>query len=244
MTLRNVAPYLCSSMVLLATHAYAREPVQLAVLTTSPPSVAAGIMLTEIFRQANIPMVLIAMPAVRSSVEAGEGRVDGEVARVQSYGELHPTLIRVEPAIDFLSVSAYYKKKLNTKIDSQDDLKPYSVGYVRGLKVPCDLVKNVPYAQETTSSKSLVRMLKADRFDVIVNNNGSTDFYINKFGLKDIERVELSHEPLHLYLHQKNRDLVPTISGIIKKLSDNGELAKLRAKANEQTLLEEQALPE
>lgn len=216
---------------MFSTEASAREPLKLGVLNTSPPSVIAGAMLSEVFRQANVPLLLVTMPAARSSVEADAGRIDGEVARVASYSDTHPMLIRVDPPIDQLSISAYFKKTLQTRIAKKEDLIPYRVGYVRGLIATHNQVKDLPQHRETQSSKLLVLMLNANRFDVIVNNSASTDYYLFKLGYTDIEQVELTREPLHLYLHQKHRDLVPAIANTIQKMTVSGELSRVRKKA-------------
>lgn len=218
-------------LMLFGTEAHARESLKLAVLNTSPPSVIAGAMLSEIFRQANVPLVLVTMPAARSSVEADAGRVDGEVARVPSYGDAHPMLIRVDPPIDQLSISAYFKKTLRANIARKEDLIPYRVGYVHGLKATYDQVKDLPQFREAQSSKLLVLMLGANRFDAIVNNSASTDYYLFKLGYTDIEQVELSREPVHLFLHQKHRDLVPLIASTIQKMTTSGELTRVRKNA-------------
>ncbi|WP_410498439.1 substrate-binding periplasmic protein [Chitinibacter sp. S2-10] len=230
--------------ILLGSFAYAREPVKLAVLTASPPSRIDAIVLTEVYRRAGIPLRLITMPGLRASAEADSGRIDGEVARVSSYGKQYPNLIRVEPPIDALTVSAYFKKSLNAQIKTRDDLKKYSIGYVRGLKVPAELVMNFPRVLDTQSSKSLVQMLNADRFEVIVNNNSSTDFYINQMGLKNIEKVELRHEPLHHYLHKKHSDLARIISATITQMIQSGELAKLLKQAEYEVLSGIEKTPE
>lgn len=235
--MKSLIKYIGLILTLASLNAHAREPIKLAVLTASPPSVIDASILTEVYRQAGIPMILVTLPGLRSSAEADMGHIDGEVARVDSYGEQHPNLIRIDPAIDALSISAYYKKSLRANIKSKSDLKNYSIGYVKGLKSPSDMVKHFPKASATHSSKSLVKMLEANRFDVIVNNDSSTDFYIDKLGLKEIEKVELSREPLHHYLHQNHRDLAPILSAIIKKMAASGELIKLRAKAEKELLL-------
>lgn len=221
-------------LMLFCTEAHARKPLRLVVLNTSPPSVIAGAMLSEVFRQVDIPLVLLTMPAARSSLEADAGRVDGEIARVASYGDTHPMLIRVDPPIDQLSISAYFKKTLRANIANKEDLIPYRVGYVHGLKATYDQVKDLPQFREAQSSKLLALMLGANRFDAIVNNSASTDYYLFKLGYTDIEQVELSREPLHLYLHQKHRDLVPLIASSIRKMTASGELARVRKNAIDQ----------
>lgn len=231
-------------LALLNSPTAAREPIRLAVLTASPPSMIDAIVLKEVYRQAGIPLLLLPMPGLRSSAEADAGRIDGEVARVASYGEQHSNLIRVDPALDALAISAYFKSSLRGQIKNRSDLKHYRVGYVRGLKSPADMVKHLPKASDTQTSKSLVQMLAVDRFEVIVNNDSSTDFYIERMGLQNIDKVQLSYEPLHHYLHKKHHELVPLLGQIITRLAKSGELAQLIAQAEKEVRADMKNLPE
>lgn len=229
--MNRLVKYFFVVLMCISLRAHAREPLKLAVLTSSPPSVIVAEVLSEVYRQAGIPLVFVTMPGLRASSEANMGRIDGEVARVASYGTQHPNLIRITPSINTLKISAYFKKNLSPNIKTTEDLKKYSIGYVSGLKSSSELVGHLPKANAIRSSKALVQMLNSGRIEIIVNNESSTDFYINQLGLNDIERLELSREPLHHYLHQKHRALAPVISNIIERMSDSGELAKLVAKA-------------
>lgn len=212
--------------VCLGLPASAQETIAL-VRNADVPSAVNALLLKAIYKRAGYELKITPMPAARATVEAESGNVDGEVNRVAAYADAHPNLIRVEPPISIWKISAFYKNAERISINGPDDLKKYSLAYVRGLKGPEDLVKGAQKVEALTTSEQLVNFLQSDRADVIVDGQSQVKFYVKRLGFKDFAQVELTRTPLYHYLHVKNKDLVPVISRIIKKLSDSGELAKL-----------------
>ena len=217
---------------LLSSFVQARDPIRLANIGNLT-SVVDAMVLTEVYKQAGIDLIIVPMPPARATVEATRGTVDGEVNRVASYGDARPTLIRVEPPLYSWQISAFYKKSSKVEIHTSDDLAPYTVGHVRGLKRIEDLVAGVPRVEKVNTTELLLKMLDANRIDVAVDGTNESNFYLRRLGYGDIVQVELERQPIHHYLHVKHKDLVPVIGGIIKKLSDSGELARMFVKAEQ-----------
>lgn len=189
-----------------------------------------GLVLRDLYQRIGVKLSVIEMPANRATVEAKEGRVDGEVNRIRAYGEIAPMLIRIDPPIHLLSISALYRKGSTTKVQTLADLAPYTVGYVRGIKFAEEMAKSGAHGVATDSPDQLVKMLQTGRVDVIVNGTVTTRFELNMLGISDgIDSTVLLKMPLHHYLHEKNRDMVPTIAALIAKATESGELDKLTA---------------
>jgi polar amino acid transport system substrate-binding protein len=196
-----------------------------------------ALVLRELYQRAGIRLTVIEMPPARGTVEAKEGRVDGEVNRIRGYGDNAPTLIRVEPSIHLWSVSALFKKGSAVRVQTAADLSRYSVGYVRGIRFAEDLVKGLSNTVATDNPEQLVRMLQNGRIDLVVNGTNATRYEMRALGLTDeIDSSVLTQTPLYHYLHEKHRDLVPVIGAVIKKAADSGELEKLFARYEKQLL--------
>lgn len=208
----------------------ARETIVLANLVNFT-SILSGAVLTEIYGRVGLDLTVLAMPPARASNEASVGRVDGEVNRVAGYGAAHPTLIRIDPPLCTWTVSAFHKKTDKFTIQSAIDLAPRSVGKVRGIVGAALLTSGLPDVQDVNSSKSLMQMLGADRFEVAVDGTLESEFHLEQLQLKNIAVVELARYALHHYLHEKHRALVPVIGKMIEKLSRSGELPRLYEKA-------------
>jgi ABC-type amino acid transport substrate-binding protein len=217
----------------LATSAqtYARDAIELTSLGSGVVEVSfvAISLVKEIYKQAGLEVHVTQLPAARSTIEVTEGRMDGEVARGLAYGEANPTLVRVEPPYIYLSTFAFFLKSTKVNFNAKDELKNHSVGFVSGVTGDERLAKTLGFSEvETASSREgLFRMLAMGRFDVALHDSSLGMSEINRLGLKDIVGVEIFREPIYTFLSPKNKDLAPAIGGIIKKLSDSGELGRL-----------------
>ncbi|WP_157314379.1 transporter substrate-binding domain-containing protein [Chitinibacter sp. GC72] len=218
---------------MLSVNTQAQEPLKIAIVANRQAIIDSKI-LEQVYQRVGIRMKLLVMPGLRASQEADLGLIDSEVIRIGSYLDAHPQMIRIEPAIDTAIVAAIFKPKLKGQINSLADLKnlkKYKIGYVRGIKAVHDLIGNLPNAQSTNTPKALMKMFQADRLDIIVETVGSSNFYIKKLGLQELEQVELSRQPLYHYLHKKNRTQATLIENELKRLVSSGELLKIRARA-------------
>ena len=214
---------------LLLAGACAMLPAQAITLATinNFSSKVNGIVLKEVYRRAGLPLDIQAMPASRVTAMSTSGEVDGEVNRIFSYGTAHPTLLRVEPPINYWTVSAFYRSGSGIEIRGAADLAARRIGIVRGIKAVADLTAGLPSVSVAPSSRELMLMLDGKRFDVAVDGSRESDFYLQRLGLSGIVSVELEQHALYHYLHEKHRDLVPLISREIRKMSDSGDLKRL-----------------
>ena len=213
---------------------HARDAIELTSLGSGVVEVSyvAISLVKEIYRQAGLEVHVTQLPAARSTIEVTEGRMDGEVARGVAYGAANPSLIRVEPPYIYLSTFAFSLKSTKVNFNAKDDLKKHSAGIVSGVTGDERLAKTLGFSEvETASSREgLFRMLAMGRFDVAIHDSSLGMSEINRLGLKDIVGVEIFREPIYTFLSPKNKDLAPVIGGIIKNLSDSGELGRLEGK--------------
>jgi ABC-type amino acid transport substrate-binding protein len=196
-----------------------------------PHSAMLAVVFNEICRQAGFGLTIVPLPAVRASKEAGSGNFDGELARPPSYGNSNPTLIRVDPPLSPVSIVAFARESSNVQINDLQDLKKYKIGIVYGMAAIEALVVGHKDVELAPNQASLHKMLKEGRFDVAIDIGPSGRVEILKQGIKGISEFELQRQYLHVYLHEKNRDIVPIIGAAIGRLMDSGNLSKLLHKS-------------
>jgi polar amino acid transport system substrate-binding protein len=209
-----------------APTAQAKDALKLLTINNFTSRVNANV-LKKVYGRIGQDMTVVSMPPSRVTALTTQGLVDGEVNRIRSYGDAHPSLIRIEPPISEWTVSALYRASANLAIRTGADLATHALGIVRGLKATADMTATFSRVSIAPSSRELMLMLDGNRFEVAVDGTDESAFYIRKLGLKGITVVELSRFPLYHYLHEKNRQLVPLIARELKKLADSGELKRI-----------------
>ena len=92
---------------------------------------------------------------------------------------------------------------------------------------------------QTTNLESMIRMLDAGRFDLMV-----TDLFSGQISVKEINLQSHIHPLLpplqriyiYHYLHERHRDLVDKVGKVIEEMDASGELAQLRERLIKQVL--------
>jgi len=183
----------------------------------------------EAFRRLGVDFEYRHYPAKRASLMADEGRVDGELARIYSYGQKHPELIRVEEAL-FSTRFVAVASTPEIKLDGWESLRgtTYRVEYVRGHQRAHDkLIEVVKPAQLSAISswRQGLKKLILGRTDVFVDS----EFVINnllkqeEFQSANLMVVGVMEEiSLHAYLHKRHAPLAAQLSAILKDIKREG----------------------
>jgi ABC-type amino acid transport substrate-binding protein len=124
-------------------------------------------------------------------------------------------------------------------VDGWNSIKDYSIGIVRGVGSSEAGTRGMDRVTATTSLENMIRMLDADRFDVMVTDLFSGLVAVRKLNLQariyplspPLERIRIFH-----YLHERHRDLVPKVGQVIEQMEASGELAALREALVKQVL--------
>lgn len=194
------------------------------------------VILAEIYSRVGLGFKVSRVPGQRAVMEATQGRVDGEVMRIWSYGEEHPEVIRVPTSYYFLETMAFYKKGSGVEVSSIEDLTKYSVLKIRGVKHTNIVTKGVADVYDFDDTESMLKALNKQRSNVALTNRGDGLFAIQKYGIKGIEfsKYPLFSFPLYHYVHKKSIHLVDKIDRVIAKMKETGELDKLIRRAERQ----------
>jgi len=208
----------------------AQELIRLARIADIPDQYVGGEMLRAVYAKLNIKLEFEDVPGKRALALSSAGEVDGEIQRIGTLSRDYPTLIQVTPAINYIE-PAVFATKLRFDVDGWNSIKDYSIGIVRGVGSSEAGTRGMARVTATTSLENMVRMLDADRFDVMVTDLFSGLVAVRKLDLQarihplspPLERIHIYH-----YLHERHRDLVPKVGKVIAQMEASGELATLR----------------
>jgi ABC-type amino acid transport substrate-binding protein len=164
------------------------------------------------------------------------------VHRILAVQGEYPSLIAVRPSINYIEPSAFVKQR-DFPIDGWNSIAPYSIGIVRGVGSSERGTNGMARVEAVATMDQLMQMLASGRIEVAVNDRFSGVLVNKKLRLDSLVRPlspALEHIPLYHFLHERHRDLVPRIEGVIRDMEATGELERLRREITLRMLQEAQ----
>lgn len=216
----------------------AQELIRLARIADIPDQYVGGEMLRAVYAKLNIKLEFEDVPGKRALALSSAGEVDGEIQRIGTLSRDYPTLVQVTPAINYIE-PAVFATKVRFDVDGWNSIGDYSIGIVRGVGSSEAGTRDMAHVTATASLENMVKMLDADRFDVMVTDLFSGLVAVKRLNLQariyplspPLERIRIYH-----YLHERHRDLVPEVGKVIAQMEASGELAALREALVKQVL--------
>ena len=228
---------ICLSLF-VAGSSHAQSVIRLARIANIPDQYVGGEMLRAVYAKLNIKLEFVDVPGKRALALSSAGEVDGEIQRIGTLSAEYPTLLQVTPAINYIE-PAVFTTKLHFDVDGWNSIRAFRIGIVRGVGSSEAGTRGMDRVTATIGIENLIRMLDADRFDVIVSDLFSGLVAVRKLNLQGriyplsppLERIRIFH-----YLHESHRDLVPKVGQVIAQMEASGELAALRESLVKQVL--------
>jgi len=210
--------------------ARAQAPLLLARIENIPDQLVGAAILEVIYRRLDLAVEFVDMPAKRALVESSQGRVDGEVQRVLDVGREYPSLLAVQPPINYIEPAAFVKR-LEFPVAGWNSLAPFSIGIVRGVGSSERGTRGMARVEAVTTIDQLMEILANDRIDVAVSDRFSGLLVIKRHHLETKIRTlapVLEHIWLYHFLNERHRELVPRVGRIVQAMAASGELERLR----------------
>lgn len=213
------------SLIGFSQVAAAREIV---VSTFSGPSelvLSAETCMREAYRRLGHSLRVIRFPGERSLITANSGLVDGELFRVSGIDNLYSNLSRIPLPIFTIEMVVFTKEKF-FQVDGWKSLKPYTIGYRRGLKA-IEFNLSADYqAESATTYEQVFLMLDTGRFDIAIGSRTSGMQMIHRLKIDDISILEppLDSTKIYHYLHVKNKDLIESLTRVLEQMEKEGLL--------------------
>ena len=207
---------------------------QVIVFTTIfPPTTSffneMAFIYTEAFRRMGYGFKLISQPGERALIDANQGTVDGEAARIMNIDrEKYPNLARVPHPIVTMQDGAYAIDD-SIIINGWESLdgKPYRVGLYRGIKsIEQQLQGHVDPKQIVTLGdvEQGLKMLLAKRIDMVIVGTQIEDSVFMKSGayneVKCVGIVET--KVLYPWLYKRHQRLVQPLADTLRSMKSEG----------------------
>ena len=219
------------------SNASAQGVQQEIVLADSGDSLLNGVAQevgTRAFGKHNIKFMLRTYPKARALYSAHSGLADGDAYRVfdlhkKTKGQFS-NLIRVDAAYVSIYWTAFVRDKYkDIKVTGWKDLANYKVVGIRGNKtMEASMNKFVPKVNQSivNTYEQAFYMLKTGRVDVVVGKPSVGWSYLEKdTNLHMTGKFQIND--IYMYLHKKNKRLIPKIEFELRKMKESGELINI-----------------
>jgi hypothetical protein len=188
-------------------------------------------IVTEAFKTINIDFESMYLPGKRTSYMSNRGGTDGEMCRIRGFDDTYTNLIRIEPSIISFEASVFTKDRmLKVERDGWDYLRPFLIGIHTGHYYSTNGTKGFPYVDSSANDLLLIRKLDAGIIDVaiMVTSDGmyalkqAQNENLLRQGKTKILQFPIAKHALYLYIHKKNKYLIPRITKAISKIVKSG----------------------
>lgn len=199
---------------------------------TPPVSDYFRLVLAEADRRLeDISISFEVLPAERSLKLVDAGVNDGECCRIpEVIYSTYSNMVTVPVSFHAVRFSAFSKRR-DIAINSFADLKPYSIGTVKGWRAAVDGIQRLQprEAHIVTRPEQLFMMLQQDRIDFGVMGYLSGLKVISELQLHDIRAIDppLLEKKLFLLLATRNQALVPEFTRVFNEMIDDGTTERL-----------------
>lgn len=216
-------------LLILTSSMLMAEPLKFAQITNSPDQIVGAAVLKVVYAKAGIPIEIIPLSGKRALLESRQGRLDGEVHRILEIASIHPELLRVPTAINYIEQTIFSKDRSFTLKDC-DSLRGKLVGRAIGVKYAEMCTQGMDNVAVFPDSSSLMKSLDKDIVDFAITSHLNGLVQLKKLGINSVVALQpaLAKRQLFHYLHKKHKDLIPKIESIIATMQLDGELDLIR----------------
>ena len=211
-----------------ASPLHAQNQLTFATVQDSANSKINEKVVREAYARLGYDIEVVWLPGVRALEMANNGEVDGELGRVAGIELRWTSLIMVPTMVNVLE-GAVFTKNIEFEVAGWDSLRPYSIGVRRGIQFSDQGTQGMR-RQIVNSNQDLFNILRVDRVELIIVSLAN--------GLKQLENIKytvikplkpvIEAYPLHHYLHNKHRDLLPKIDAVLQAMEEEGVIQRIR----------------
>jgi len=222
-------------LLLFTQNSYSQNQgnIDIAKIMYTENQILGSKILKEIYSKLNINVYFIDLPGFRAIEEVTQGRVVGEVHRPFSFGEEHPMLIRITPAINYMQLKAFSKNK-SIKVDGWNSISNYRIGIIKGSVYVEKSTKNMPNVFSVNTLEQLIEMNLKDHIDLFITDEYNALILLKRLKQNDkikplskplTERIDLYH-----YINRNYKNIADKVQAVVEKMNKSGELETLNKK--------------
>lgn len=169
------------------------------------------------------------LPAERALASSNKGIMDGEVNRIRGIDKKYPNLVMVPVSINSFRGVAFSANK-DLKINGWQSISKLKVGIRGGIKFSENGTRGFKKLTRVPSNEILLLQAQKGWIDVGISSYVSAYGIIKNKKLKGVHLLEPPLVELRLfhYLHKKNKELIPKITAILKKMEEAGRIKEIK----------------
>jgi len=208
---------------------YARERFKFSPFPTSVRGLVFKEILTEAYQQIGIDISVTPYPARRGLELANNGILDGEAGRLKHVAPAYPNLLIV-PVPIFHNSTVAFTKRNDITINDWEDLRPYSIVSMLGLKHTESKLTGYERVYFTRTIQKAFTLLDRRRYDITVFALFDGINMINALALKKIRALPFENIPSYHFINSKHRQVLPAITKALEHMKATGRLQHIAAR--------------
>jgi polar amino acid transport system substrate-binding protein len=185
-------------------------------------------ILKEAYSKLNIKIKTKLLPGQRALIATDYGHYDAELIRIKGIDKKYKNLIRID--VPIMNVQGViFSKDIDIKTNSWDDLKPYKLGFLRGIVLATENTQGFDRKLLSTNEQ-LYQMLDIGRLDMVFSGFLTGSYYVSKLGIKNVKVLNppLVQTDVYHYVHKKHKTIVPKLYKILFKMKQSGRIDEIK----------------
>ena len=189
--------------------------------------IAARIM-REANRRLGITLVVHKLPGERTLLYANSGKMDGELYRKLGMDRQYPNLLIVPVPLQTYEI-VIFSRGTSFAVSGWESLRPYSLGFVRGIKIIQENTRGMRVEAVPTMSLAFEKMMMG-RTDLVLGNRASGMAVIKLMRIDGITVLEpeLASFPVYHYLNKKYEGLVPRLATVLRQMQADKTIERIQ----------------
>lgn len=190
------------------------------------PSILMGQrVLSQAYAQLGIPVRFVMVPLLRSLVMWNNGSLDAVSFKLLDEGLSQA--IKIPVAINYEEIVVFANNP-EIKAQTYAGLQNYTVGYLGGVQILEDRLRDLPKTDVARSLDSLFKKLDAGRTDIVIDSRYSL-CVAKRLGLQKVFLVEPGLEKRlgYHFIHQRHAGLAKSIERVLQQMEVEGTIKRI-----------------
>nr|WP_281389102.1 transporter substrate-binding domain-containing protein [Spirochaeta isovalerica] len=182
--------------------------------------------MVDLYKEVGLDVEIVPMTALRAQQEATSGKVDGEVGRIASYGQIFPQMIKVPTILYSNTTLAFVRKDSGIDHVTKEELKNYRVARIKGVVNTDRLTEKVEQVYDFDNMEAMMEFVTMGRADIALTSRIGGLCTLAATGNDELTGLPdpvISQDLFH-YLHRRNSHIVSLIDKKLREFKESGEL--------------------
>jgi polar amino acid transport system substrate-binding protein len=179
-------------------------------------------ILTEAYKQIGYDIDIQSYPMQRAKSMLDKSRADGYNFAGTDIISEHPTCVPIKIPIGYDDI-VVYSVKTYFKVSGWESLKPYSIGYMKGIEVIENNIRGMNTDRAITPTQAFDKLI-AGRTDIVVLPRAIGLMIGKKYpAIRQLE-PPVKRIPLYTVLSSMRADIAPKLENVLSGMIDSGRI--------------------